>query len=37
LRQDRFMAPELKLAASLVASGEITRTTGKEQLIDWKD
>ncbi len=37
LKDDRFMAPELKLASCLVASGEITRTTGNEHLIDWKD
>jgi histidine ammonia-lyase len=37
LGSDRFMAPELKLAAALVTDGEISRTAGKEFLIDWKD
>jgi len=37
LGEDRFMAPELKLAASLVTNGDISRTTGLEHLIDWKD
>jgi len=35
LGQDRYMATELKLAAGLVTSGEISRATGAEHLIDW--
>ena len=37
LGNDRFMAPELKLAAGLVTGGDISRAAGSEQLIDWKD
>ncbi len=37
LGNDRFMAPELELAAGLVAGGDISRAAGSEQLIDWKD
>jgi len=37
LGNDRFMAPELKLAASLVAGGDISGAAASEQLIDWKD
>ncbi len=37
LANDRFMAPELKLAAGLVTGGDISRAAGGEQLIDWKD
>lgn len=37
LGSDRFMAPELKLAAELVANGDISRTACRDILIDWKD
>jgi histidine ammonia-lyase len=37
LGNDRFMAPELKLAAGLVTGGDISRAADSEQLIDWKD
>jgi histidine ammonia-lyase len=37
LGNDRFMAPELKLAAGLVAGGDISGAAASEQLIDWKD
>ena len=37
LGNDRFMAPELKLAAGLVTGGDISRAAGSENLIDWKD
>ena len=37
LDSDRFMAPEIKLAAALVTTGEVSRTVQNEFLIDWKD
>ncbi|MEP1769625.1 MAG: histidine ammonia-lyase [Anderseniella sp.] len=37
LGNDRYMAPELKLAAGLVAGGDISGVADSEQLIDWKD
>lgn len=37
LAEDRFMAPELQLAAGLVTGGDVSRATGSDQLIDWKD
>ncbi len=37
LAEDRFMAPELQLAAGLVTCGDVSRATGSDQLIDWKD
>ena len=37
LADDRFMAPELQLAAGLVAGGDVSRAAASEQLIDWKD
>lgn len=35
LGNDRFMAPELKLAACLVIGGDISSAAGNVQLIDW--
>ncbi len=37
LGTDRFMAPELQLAAGLVAGGDMSLAAASEQLIDWKD